>query len=163
MFTHARSNAKKTIVLLSLIDFGLAAMMGALGITSLINMDFGKLDELTQAFLAGYMVLFGVLLAIYEFIWWQPIASLNKNFRKNFGFMYGLTGKGFYLIFIAFLCLGLWKDNATAVKGLDWATGISWLAVGFAHVFMSMCWPEMNEVYKPATAGLTDSSHENVV
>lgn len=157
-----RRNAKLMIVLLSIVDFGLAAMMAALGITSLIEMNFGALNDLTEAFLAVYMVIFAVLLALYEFIWWSPIAALNKTFRKNFGFMYGLKGKGFYLIFIAFLCLGLWKDDQTAVEGLDWATGIAWLATGFAHIFMSMCWPEVNEMYKPATAGLTNSQ-ENVV
>lgn len=150
------------IVLLSIVDFGLAAMMGALGITSLIEMNFGALDEVTEAFLAVYMVIFAVLLALYEFIWWSPIPALNKTFRKNFGFMYGLKGKGFYLIFIAFLCLGLWRDDQTAIKGLDWATGIAWLATGLAHICMSMCWPEVNEMYKPATAGLVESQ-ENVV
>lgn len=150
------------IVLLSIANFGLSALMAALGITSLIQMDFGALKEVTEAFLAVYMVIFAVLLALYEFIWWSPIPALNRTFRKNFGFMYGLKGKGFYLIFIAFLCLGLWKDEQTAVKGLDWATGIAWLATGFVHIFMSMCWPEVNEMYKPATAGLMQSQ-ENVV
>ena len=150
------------IVLLSIVDFGLSALMATLGITSLIEMDIPNLDEITEAFLAVYMVIFAVLLALYEFIWWQPIASLNKTFRKNFGFMYGLKGKGFYLIFIAFLCLGLWKDEATAIKGLDWATGLAWLAAGCSHVGFSMCWPEMNEMYKPATAGL-ETQMDNVV
>jgi hypothetical protein len=151
-------------VVLSIIDFGLAGMMAALGVTSLLEMDFKNLEEISEAFLAVYMVIFAVLLFIYELVWWQPIASLNKTFRRNFGFMYGLKGKGFYLIFIAFLCLGMWQDDATAVNGLDWATGLAWLAVGSGHVAMSCCWPDANDLCKPATAGLTDSqAGENVV
>ena len=96
-----RTNARCIIVLLSIVDIGLAAMMGVLGITSLIEMDFKQLKEITEAFLAVYMVIFAVLLFIYELVWWQPIAALNRTFRMNFGFMYGLKGKGFYLIFIA--------------------------------------------------------------
>jgi hypothetical protein len=151
------------IVLLSFLDVGLAVMMAALGVTSLLEMNISALKELTQAFLAAYMVIFATLLALYEFIWWQPIASVNKTFRKNFGFMYGLKGKGFYLIFIAFLCLGLWKDDASAIKGLDWATGVAWLFGGATHVGLSLVWPEMNEMYKPATAGLDSSQPQNVV
>lgn len=137
-------------------------MMAALGITALIKMNWSGLDEITEAFLAIYMVIFAALLAVYEFVWWQPIASLNKTFRRNFGFMYGLKGKGFYLIFIAFLCLGMWQDDATAIKGLDWATGLAWLVGGAAHINIGCCWPDANEVYKPATAGLT-AEGDNVV
>ena len=152
------------IVGLSILDLILAALMAMLGVTALIEMDFSGLDSITEAFLAVYMVIFAVLLAVYEFIWWQPIASLNKTFRKNFGFMYGLKGKGFYLIFVAFLTFGMWKDDATAIKYLDWMTGLSWLGVGFLHVNVGCCWPDANDIYKPATAGLADGvAGDNVV
>lgn len=149
------------IGILSFVNFGLAALMGALGILSLIYMSPEAVAaNISLAFLAVYMIVFAALLFLYELIWWQPFAGLNKMFRKNFGFMYGLKGKGLYLVFIAFLTLGMKDQNNTGVKGLDWATGISWLAVGVFHVFISFTWQDINQIYKPPTAGLTESTTE---
>lgn len=130
-------------------------MMGALGVLALIDYKPSKVQDITGAFLAVYMIIFAVLLFLYELIWWQPIAVLNVMFRKNFGFLYGLKGKGLYLIFIAFLTLGFLDDDfAPSVKGLDWATGIGWLAGGIFHLFVACTMPEVVNVYKPPTAGL---------
>jgi hypothetical protein len=90
---HAISNNARLIVFgLSLLNMGLAAMMGALGVLSLIVNPPAGLADLSPAFLAVYMVIFAALLFCYEFIWWQPVAALNVMFRKNFGFLYGLRG-----------------------------------------------------------------------
>lgn len=128
--------------------------MGTLGILSLIAYKSNSF-VLTDAFLSCYMVIFATLLFLYEFIWWQPIASLNVVFRKNFGFLYGLRGKGFYLIFIAFLTIGLIGDNQTQIKGLDWITGIGWLTSGLLHLFVACYIPGSNDLYKPPTVGLS--------
>lgn len=157
-----RNKAKIVIVLLSLLDFLLAAAMALLGVTSLLEMSF-SIDNLSAAFLSAYMIIFASLLFVYELVWWQPFPALNKNFRKNFGFMYGLRGKGLYLIFIAFLCLGMYKneDKELFFTGLDWMTGLAWLAGGAAHVLMGCCIPDINDTYKPATAGLEGDSGDN--
>jgi hypothetical protein len=155
LLPHYSSKAKFFIFVLSLINLGLAAMMGTLGVLSLIRYHFQGIGELTGIFLSVYMVVFATLLFLYELIWWTPIASVNLMFRKNFGFMYGLKGKGFYLIFIAFLCLGLKGNNYSGINGLDWATGIAWLVTGCVSVFVSSTIPEMNDAYRPPTAGLT--------
>jgi hypothetical protein len=136
---------------------GLGVMMAALGVLDLMRVNFADPTQLTRIFLSCYMVVFAAILFLYELIWWQPFKSLNKNFRKNFGFMYGLKGKGFYLVFIAFLCLGLVDQGNAAVKGLDWATGLGWLICGCFHVFIGWTWPEANQCYKPPTAGLSES------
>jgi hypothetical protein len=150
--------------MLSFFNMLLATAMAALGVLTLL--EYTEFDDITTVFLSVYMVIFGVLLFLYELIWWQPIAYLNRMFRKNFGFMYGLKGKGFYLIFIAFLCLGLRDTQGSKVKGLDWATGISWLVAGVLHVSLAMCWPEIAEKYRPPTAGLSslgEDQNANVV
>ena len=131
-------------------------MMGALGGISLIDFLIKPALEITATFLSAYMVIFAALLFLYEFIWWQPIASLNIIFRKNFGFFYGLRGKGFYLIFIAFLTLGLIEDDQSKIAGLDWATGIGWLLSGCLHMFVSCSVPGSNDLYKPPSAGLNE-------
>ena len=138
--------------------------MGALGILTCINTTI-EIDELTDLFLGIYMTIFAMILFLYELCWWQPFPAINKSYRKNFGFMYGLNSKGFYLVFIAFLTLGLAGDNESGVKGLDWISGMGWLVGGIVHIGVAMTWPETVEVYRPPTAGLTNENEDpqNVV
>jgi hypothetical protein len=143
---------------LSLLNIGLAAMMGTLGVLTLISNPPHNSQDISLAFLACYMIIFAALLFLYEFIWWQPVPSINITFRKNFGFLYGLKGKGFYLLGIAFLTFGLRKDgggNQSGVKGLDWSTGAAWLSAGVLHLYVACAMPETAAVYKPPTAGLS--------
>jgi len=141
---------------------GIAAMMGALGIMAIIQYNPKRVDDLTQIFLSVYMTIFATLLFSYELIFWTSIPKLNVMYRKNFGFLYGLKGKGLFLIFIAFLTLGMLDDETdVGVKGLDWATGIAWLAGGCLHMFVSCTMPEVNLAYKPPTAGLSTLGHQS--
>ena len=133
---------------------GIAAMMGALGVLSLIKYKPSSVDDLTSGFLSVYMCIFASLLFSYELIFWTSIPKLNVMYRKNFGFLYGLKGKGLFLVFIAFLTLGLLGENESGVEGLDWGTGICWLTGGLVHLFVSCTMPEVNKAYKPPTAGL---------
>lgn len=121
-------------------------------------------EDFSEPFLASYMILFAALLFIYELMWWTPMPGINKSMRKNFGFMYGLRGKGLYLIFAGCLCLGLGND--ATVEALNWATGISFLVVGCLHWFVICFRPELAMKYVAPTAGLGDGSsdpNENVV
>jgi hypothetical protein len=152
--------------MLSLMNMGLAALMTALGVLTLIEVHKGGLGALSEPFLASYMILFAVLLFLYEVMWWSPFPSMNKSMRKNFGFLYGLRGKGLYIIFVAFLCFGLGKD--ASVKELNYATGAAFLAGGLLHYFVIFCHPELAMKYQAPTAGIfaTDGStgnNENVV
>lgn len=66
-------------MLMSVINIGLAALMCALGVLTLIEIDkAGDLSDLSEPFLASYMVMFAVLLGIYEIMWWIPMPELNK-------------------------------------------------------------------------------------
>jgi hypothetical protein len=119
--------------------------------------------DLSEPFLAAYMVLFAALLFIYELMWWSPVPKLNKDMRKNFGFMYGLRGKGLYLIFVAFLCFGLGRE--AKVEILNYATGASFLAGGLSHLFVVFFRPETAMQYQAPTLGITSETNvsENVV
>jgi hypothetical protein len=151
--------------LLSILDMGLAAMMTALGVLTIIQVHRAGLKDLSEPFLASYMILFAALLFLYELMWWSPFPSLNKNMRKNFGFLYGLRGKGLYIIFMAFLCFGLGKD--ASVKELNYATGAAFLAGGLLHYFVIYFHPDLALTYQAPTAGLLSNSsstnQENVV
>ena len=153
---------------LSVLDMGLAAMMAALGVLTIIQVHKSGFNagDLSEPFLATYMILFSLLLFMYELMWWTPLPGVNKAMRKNFGFLYGLRGKGLYLIFVACLCLGLGKD--ASVKTLNWATGITFLAVGCLHWFVICFHPDLAGQYVAPTAGLitnesTDDPNANVV
>lgn len=160
-----RNRARLFITLLSLVNVCLSVLMAALGMLTLIKFKPSSANDYSEAFLSVYMVMFALILFMYEMMYWVGIGWINKAFRKNFGFMYGLKGKGFYLVFIAFLCLGLRDNNQSGVEGLDLVTGIAWLATGCVHVFVGFTMPEATEAYKPPTAGLQASATEgeNVV
>jgi hypothetical protein len=136
-------------------NVALSALMVALGILSVIDYDFTSVDELATAFLPFYMILFGLMLFFYEIMYWIPFPAVNRTFRRNFGFLYGLRGKGFFLIFIAFLCLGLIDDESgSGFEYLDWITGIAWLAGGVLHIFIVWFLPDIRDAYKAPIAGL---------
>lgn len=154
------------LVVVSLLNFAAAGMMGTLGVLVILNYELNSLVDIAATpFLASYMIMFAVLLFVYELLWWVPIAPVNRTLRKNFGFMYGLKGKGFYMIFVAFLCIGLLEENNQVVKYLGWATGISFLAIGVLHIFLVLSNPDFVDLYQPPTAGLErlGSTNENVV
>lgn len=133
-------------------------MMTALGVLTLI--EFSGVSDTSAAFLAAYMIVFATLLGAYEVMWWIGIPWINKMLRKNFGFLYGLKGKGLYLIFVAFLCLGLKNDSfSKQVKILTWATGISFLAIGVLHLFIVCVHPTISEKYRAPTAGLSSTNN----
>lgn len=161
---YNRTQARCVVLALSVLNLGLSAMMGSLGILTLITYKPSSVKDLTLAFLACYMVIFAALLFCYEFIWWQPVAALNVTFRKNFGFFYGLNGKGFYLVFIAFLTLGLLNNAvSSSLKGLAYATGLGWLAAGVLHIAVSCTVEGANAVYKPPTVGLAQLGQQDAV
>ena len=149
------------LILLSMTNFGLSAMMAALGVLTLLSVHNAGVNGLSEPFLAAYMVMFAALLFVYELMWWKAVPGLNKTLRKNFGFLYGLKGKGFYLIFVACLCLGLGQD--ASVKELNWATGIAFALVGCFHIFLVCANPEVTQEYIAPTAGLTGNDGDNVV
>ena len=124
--------------------------MMALGILTLI--EFKKGMDISEAFVATYMILFAALLALYEFMWWSTIDSINKSMRKNFGFLYGIKGKAAYMIFIAFLTIGL----ESSIKWLRYAVGISFLVDGAFHLFLLCSKPDLVSSYKAPTGGLSN-------
>lgn len=172
------------LCLLSLFNMGLAVMMAALGVLTIMAVHKGGVQgaatdddagngngggssnrayvkyDLSEPFLAFYMILFALLLFCYELMWWSPVGALNDNMRKNFGFMYGLRGKGLYLVFVAFLCFGLGSDARVLI--LNYFTGISFLIGGCLHVFLVCYKPEIAQEYSPPGRAAPDDS-ANVV
>jgi hypothetical protein len=154
-----RDNASAILVLLSIADIGIAALMATLGVLTLIELN--GVSDTAAGFLAAYMIIFALLLFVYELMWWVGIPTVNLVLRKNFGFLYGLKGKGLYLIFVAFLTLGLKNDSfGKIVTSLTWATGFSFLGMGVLHLFLVCVHPTITDNYRAPTAGLDKSRTE---
>lgn len=132
-------------------------MMGALGVLGILDFNGNSADDYSSAFISCYMLLFAILLFTYELMWWKTINFVNKSLRKNFGFLYGLKGKAFYLIFVAFLTIGLEEFND--LKALRWATGISFLVMGVLHMFVVCARPEILMEYRAPTGGFDTSTN----
>ena len=56
------------------------------------------INETGQVMVAFYMIVFAVILAIFEIIEVRPCESLDAIYRRNFGFLYGTKGKSFFII-----------------------------------------------------------------
>ena len=102
------------------------------------------------------MILFAVLLFVYEAMWWCGIGSLNKVIRKNFGFIYKVQGKALYLIFVACLCIGIDKNVLGKKDWLRWFAGIGWFAAGIGLLIVTFMSPATFANYAVPTAGLKD-------
>jgi len=137
---------------LSILNLVLSAGMMALGVLGLMGFQNGT--DLSEAFVAVYMILFACLLALYELMWWMTIDVVNKSLRKNFGFLYGVKGKALYLIFVAFLVIGL---EHKVIKWLQWTVGIAFLVIGVLHMFVALARPQWVSSYRAPTGGLSQS------
>jgi hypothetical protein len=125
--------------------------MVALGVFVILK----NTNDFAEWFIASYMILFGVLLFLYEAIWWCTIAPLNRLIRKNFGFMYNIRGKALYLIFVACLCIGINSKLLGNMDWLRWISGIGWGVAGAGLLFLSFTNPQLFENYYVPTKGMT--------
>lgn len=144
--------------LLSIVNVLLAISMCTLGVLGLMNKKIRSMDHFSEIFICVYMVLFSAILFFYEFMWWMTIPKINLYLRKNFGFMFGMKGKGLFLIFVAFLAMGI--ENGQE-EWLRYITGIAYLVVGIFHNFLVCFKPELVDNYKSPSAGLQNSEGDS--
>ena len=154
--TFIRADTKKIQTIVSIFLILLCVAMTALGVFVFLENEFG-LNEFTEYFVAGYMVLFALLLFLYELMWWCTIDKLNHSIRKNFGFLYNVQGKALYLVFVACLCIGIDAQTLGNKAWLRWVTGIGWGACGVALFVATIVRPEWFENYKTPTGGFTEA------
>ena len=139
---------------ISLFLIGLCAAMCALGVFALKrNL---QINNFAEWFIAGYMIIFAVLLFTYELLWWCTVPSLNRLIRKNFGFMYKVRGKALYLIFVSCLCIGIDKKLLLDMDWLRYFSGIGWGATGVFLLVLSFTKPELFDNYYIPTKGFKE-------
>ena len=59
--------------------------------------------NLAQAFIAGYLLVFGLMLLIFE----MRLTQYEDILRNDYGFMFTLIGRGLFLVFVGLLNLGV--------------------------------------------------------
>jgi hypothetical protein len=130
----------KTYILLGLriCTLGLSTLMlctSIYGISTLHGMgDVGKI------FVGVYMFCFSIMLMTFEIIQLRPCEALDHMYRRNFGFLFGIKGKGFFIIFIAFLSFGL-GDSTLCIM-----TGIALMCLGASMVGLFLKYPDLFDV-----------------
>jgi hypothetical protein len=157
-----RKGSSCRLKFLSLLNLLISVGMAALGVLALMGIDF-KFADIDQAIIALYLIIFSVVLFCYELIWWTSIVSINRLLRKNFGFMYGVRGKGFFILFVACLVIGINKGVLESNEWLRYVAGIVWLVVAILHIFLYYWRPEYVKDYKAPTAGWEEESGTNPV
>eukprot|EP01040_Poterioochromonas_malhamensis_P001116 gene1116-1184_t len=86
-----------------------------------------------QVFMSGYVFFFAVLICCFEF----ALNSIARLIAVNFGFLYSLTGRVPFLLFVGFMCfsLGTWGIIAMCVLYL----------VGMFHFYIMYKFPRFEE------------------
>ena len=74
------------------------AATGALGIASSNSTGSDTNAAAGNVFVGIYMMLFSAILFIYECIQICPVQSIDTFWKKNFGFLYGVIGKGIFIL-----------------------------------------------------------------
>lgn len=133
-----KSQARMVWYGMKIITMVLCVMIFAAAVISLKSV---SLTSSGQVFVAVYMIFFSALLFTFEAMQSQPIVWLDHMLRRNFGFLYSAIGKSAFIVFIAFLCLGLDGD-------LPLATGILTAAFAFGSIALWFKYPKLFE-YSP--------------
>ncbi|CAM9435926.1 unnamed protein product [Heterosigma akashiwo] len=119
------------------INIGLSVFMAFAGVYGIFAITDFRLQEF---FVSLYVMLFAALLFLHEVLT-IPACSCwgrgNELLRRYFGFLYGTIGKALFLIFIAFLNLGLESHEQ-----LGMAVAASLFGDGCAHLILYFKSPE---------------------
>ena len=79
-------------------NMGLAGMMGTTGVLGVASASGA--DDTGLVFIGLYMLVFSLILFIFEINQLRPNCGVDNLWKRNFGFLYGPMGKGLYMIFI---------------------------------------------------------------
>lgn len=125
------------------INMGLATMMAATGVLSF--QQFGNVNgnQLSQAFVSIYLLLFAAIWFTFECNQIKPVDPIVFQLKRNFGFLFHPMGKSLFIFFVAFLNFGVQEDT------LGLATGILCLLDGIILIVLYLKYPEWHPVEPP--------------
>lgn len=76
--------------------------------------------NITRTFLAVYIGMFGVLLALFE----TRVKFTSPFIRRNFGFLFTYSGRTAFLVFLGAVCFGMLGDDVKGTDGYNWCVGV---------------------------------------
>ena len=124
------------------------ALVGAYGIKESTN-----IDDAQVVFMGIYLILFAAILFIFEFLQLLPLESLDLMYKKNFGYLYGVNGKGMYTLLIGIFAFGLTGESVTTTTSeLAQAIGILVAIWGVLQMIVNVVFPDFydkKEKYQP--------------
>lgn len=143
LLTLTPEEQRKKYYLYWILKIGTMGLSLLMFFTSIIGINsIDGLDNSGKIFVGTYMLFFSVLLFIFEGVQILPHSSMKENldhmFRRNFGFLYNVMGKSFFIIFIAFLSFGLGEP-----LGLSVGTGVSLALFGATELGVYLQFPEL--------------------
>ena len=124
------------------------ALVGAYGIK-----ESTSIDDSQVIFMGIYLILFAAILFIFELLQLLPLESLDLLYKKNFGYLYGVNGKGMYTLLIGVFAFGLTGESVTkSTSELAQGIGITVAAWGVLQIVVNVIFPDFydkKEKYQP--------------
>ena len=107
--THSTTTRRCIKMTFFVLNLGFMVMMSAAGFLGIQSAQ--SISDSSTIIVGLYMFLFAVIMGLYEILQIYPCTGVDTFYKKNFGFLYGVTGKCAFLIFMAVLCFGLVTPN----------------------------------------------------
>jgi len=98
---------------MSTINMGLMIFMSAVGVLGILNST--NVNDTGVIFVGLYLVIFAAIEFMYELAQLLPLESLDLLVKKNFGFLYGVNGRGAFFLLVGILCFGLSTPRDLAI------------------------------------------------
>eukprot|EP01038_Epipyxis_sp_PR26KG_P008044 gene8044-10899_t len=136
-------NSVKGIFLI--FNLGMMVFMAATGALGVLNAD--SVSDAGIIFVGIYMIVFAGIVFVYEISQICPCSILDNFMKRNFGFLYGIIGKGSFILFMGILAFGL-----SAPRKLAIACGVLTCAWGPLQIALYLKWPnyfDKKEKYVP--------------
>jgi hypothetical protein len=97
----------------TIINMGLMFFMAFTGAVGTLSSD--NVDDTGVIFVGIYLMIFAAIEFMYELSQIVKITSFDNLMKKNFGFLYGVNGRGLYFLFVGVLCFGLKSPRDLAI------------------------------------------------
>ena len=108
------------------------AYTGAMGLTALTSYDS---DSTATVFQSIYMLLFAALLFIFEAVQICPCGPVDNVLKRNFGFFYGVYGKGDRMFAMPWEHFPLTQISVMALSPLT--SFLPYIVPFFLHIYTS--------------------------
>ena len=78
-----------------ILNLGISVMMAATGALGVGHAT--SATDTGNVFVGIYMIMFAAILFTFEVVQIRPCGAVDDFYKKNFGFLYGIIGKGLYI------------------------------------------------------------------